>query len=125
MRAEVTPVEPWRSFLADLDGLLKGPVELRCLGGDGHFLDHLADLQTDVDHFALRDRQGQILHHRRLKAGRLGRDLVPSGRQLRQNVPAVLAGLRLSRETCGELGYGNRSGGDDAAALVGDDPRDG
>jgi hypothetical protein len=33
MRAEVEPVEPWRSFLADLDGLLKGPVELRCLGG--------------------------------------------------------------------------------------------
>ncbi len=33
MRAEVAPVEPWRSFLQDLDGLLKGPVELRCLGG--------------------------------------------------------------------------------------------
>ena len=36
MRAEdprSAPVEPWRSFLGDLDGLLKGPVELRCLGG--------------------------------------------------------------------------------------------
>lgn len=33
MRAEAEPVEPWRSFLADLDGLLTGPVELRCLGG--------------------------------------------------------------------------------------------
>ena len=29
----VEPVEPWRSFLRDLDGLLKGSVELRCLGG--------------------------------------------------------------------------------------------
>ena len=27
------PVEPWKSFLAELDGLLKGQVELRCLGG--------------------------------------------------------------------------------------------
>lgn len=34
MRADpAAPVEPWRSFLEDLDGLLKGPVELRCLGG--------------------------------------------------------------------------------------------
>lgn len=33
MPAEAVPIEPWRSFLADLDGLLKGPVELRCLGG--------------------------------------------------------------------------------------------
>lgn len=33
MPAEAEPIEPWRSFLADLDGLLKGPVELRCLGG--------------------------------------------------------------------------------------------
>jgi|SRR5437667_7451504 len=36
MRAEdprSAPVEPWRSFLGDLDGLLKGPVEFRCLGG--------------------------------------------------------------------------------------------
>src|SRR5438105_13467273 len=36
MRAEdprSAPVEPWRSFLGDLDGLLKGPLELRCLGG--------------------------------------------------------------------------------------------
>lgn len=33
MRSESTPVEPWRSFLAELDGLLEGPVELRCLGG--------------------------------------------------------------------------------------------
>jgi hypothetical protein len=29
----VEPVEPWRSFLRELDGLLKGSVELRCLGG--------------------------------------------------------------------------------------------
>jgi hypothetical protein len=27
------PAEPWRSFLRDLDELLKGPIELRCLGG--------------------------------------------------------------------------------------------
>lgn len=33
MPAETVPIEPWRSFLADLDGLLKAPVELRCLGG--------------------------------------------------------------------------------------------
>ena len=36
MRAEdprSAPVEPWRSFLGDLDGLLKDPVELRCPGG--------------------------------------------------------------------------------------------
>lgn len=33
MRTETEPVEPWRSFLADLDGLLKGPIELRCFGG--------------------------------------------------------------------------------------------
>lgn len=33
MPAEAVPIEPWQSFLADLDGLLKGPVELRCLGG--------------------------------------------------------------------------------------------
>jgi hypothetical protein len=33
MRHETAPAEPWRSFLADLDGLLKGPIELRCLGG--------------------------------------------------------------------------------------------
>lgn len=33
MPAEAVPIEPWRSFLADLDGLLKAPVELRCLGG--------------------------------------------------------------------------------------------
>jgi hypothetical protein len=33
MRAEAAPNEPWRSFLEDIDGLLKAPVELRCLGG--------------------------------------------------------------------------------------------
>ena len=27
------PPEPWRSFLRELDKPLKGPVELRCLGG--------------------------------------------------------------------------------------------
>jgi hypothetical protein len=27
------PTEPWRSFLRELDGLLKRSVELRCLGG--------------------------------------------------------------------------------------------
>ena len=31
--AKAAPVEPWRSFLGELDGLLKAPVELRCLGG--------------------------------------------------------------------------------------------
>jgi hypothetical protein len=29
----VEPVEPWRSFLREFDELLKGSVELRCLGG--------------------------------------------------------------------------------------------
>lgn len=33
MRSETAPIEPWRSFLAELDGLLKDPVELRCIGG--------------------------------------------------------------------------------------------
>lgn len=33
MRPESSPAEPWRSFLEDFDALLKGPVELRCLGG--------------------------------------------------------------------------------------------
>lgn len=33
MRTDATPTEPWRSFLAEFDGLLKGPVELSCLGG--------------------------------------------------------------------------------------------
>lgn len=27
------PAEPWRSFLREFDGVLKGKVELRCLGG--------------------------------------------------------------------------------------------
>ena len=27
------PVEPWRSFLRDLDAALKGSMELRCVGG--------------------------------------------------------------------------------------------
>ena len=27
------PAEPWSSFLRDLDALLKGSIELRCLGG--------------------------------------------------------------------------------------------
>jgi hypothetical protein len=27
------PTEPWASFLRELDGLLKAPVELHCLGG--------------------------------------------------------------------------------------------
>jgi hypothetical protein len=31
--ADAAPVEPWRSFLRELDKLLKGAVELRCLGG--------------------------------------------------------------------------------------------
>jgi len=30
---EPVPPEPWRSFLGELDGLLTGSVELRCLGG--------------------------------------------------------------------------------------------
>lgn len=33
MRADSEPFEPWRSFLRELDGLLGGPLELRCLGG--------------------------------------------------------------------------------------------
>jgi hypothetical protein len=31
--AERAPPEPWRSFLKELDDLLKAPIELRCLGG--------------------------------------------------------------------------------------------
>ena len=31
--AAAEPVEPWRSFLRDLDAALKGSMELRCLGG--------------------------------------------------------------------------------------------
>jgi hypothetical protein len=31
--ARPMPFEPWRSFLEELDGMLKAPVELRCLGG--------------------------------------------------------------------------------------------
>lgn len=31
--ADPVPTEPWRSFLRELDELLKGPIELRCLGG--------------------------------------------------------------------------------------------
>jgi hypothetical protein len=31
--ADAAPPEPWRSFLRELDELLKEPVELRCLGG--------------------------------------------------------------------------------------------
>ena len=31
--AAAEPVEPWRSFLGDLDAALKGSMELRCLGG--------------------------------------------------------------------------------------------
>ena len=27
------PTEPWASFLRELDGLLKAPIELHCLGG--------------------------------------------------------------------------------------------
>jgi Nucleotidyltransferase of unknown function (DUF6036) len=30
---ETVSAEPWRSFLAEIDGLLKDSVELRCLGG--------------------------------------------------------------------------------------------
>ena len=30
---EKVPAEPWRSFLEEIDSLLKGSVELRCLGG--------------------------------------------------------------------------------------------
>ena len=32
-RAPAQPIEPWNSFLADLDRLLAGAVELHCLGG--------------------------------------------------------------------------------------------
>jgi hypothetical protein len=33
MQSATVPLEPWRSFLSELDCLLKGTVELRCLGG--------------------------------------------------------------------------------------------
>ena len=32
-KSDAVPVEPWRSFLGELDELLKAPIELRCLGG--------------------------------------------------------------------------------------------
>jgi len=38
--AAAEPVEPWRSFLRDLDAALKGSMELRCLGG---FVNPLVD----------------------------------------------------------------------------------
>jgi hypothetical protein len=31
--SSLVPPEPWHSFLRELDDILKGPVELRCLGG--------------------------------------------------------------------------------------------
>lgn len=51
--ASVLP-EPWRSFLGDLDGLLKGPVELRCLGGFVITQQYGIGRETsDIDYLAL------------------------------------------------------------------------
>jgi hypothetical protein len=46
--------EPWRSFLGELDGLLKGPVELRCLGGFVITQQYGIGRETsDIDYLAL------------------------------------------------------------------------
>ena len=51
--ASVLP-EPWRSFLRELDGLLKGPVELRCLGGFVITQQYGIGRETsDIDYLAL------------------------------------------------------------------------
>ena len=51
--ASVLP-EPWRSFLSELDGLLKGPVELRCLGGFVVTQQYGIGRETsDIDYLAL------------------------------------------------------------------------
>jgi hypothetical protein len=48
------PPEPWRSFLRELDGLLKGPVELRCLGGFVITQQYGIGRETsDIDYLAL------------------------------------------------------------------------
>jgi hypothetical protein len=57
MRAEPVPLEPWRSFLEELDGLLEGEVELRCLGGFVVTQQYGIGRQTaDID-FLSRDRE--------------------------------------------------------------------
>ena len=51
--ASVLP-EPWRSFLGELDRLLKGPVELRCLGGFVITQQYGIGRETsDIDYLAL------------------------------------------------------------------------
>jgi len=48
------PPEPWRSFLKELDELLKGPVELRCLGGFVITQQYGIGRETsDIDYLAL------------------------------------------------------------------------
>ena len=48
------PPEPWRSFLRELDELLKGPVELRCLGGFVITQQYGIGRETsDIDYLAL------------------------------------------------------------------------
>lgn len=58
MRAEDSsvpvPPEPWRSFLRELDELLNGPVELRCLGGFVITQQYGIGRETsDIDYLAL------------------------------------------------------------------------
>ena len=48
------PPEPWRSFLRELDALLKGAVELRCLGGFVITQQYGIGRETsDIDYLAL------------------------------------------------------------------------
>ena len=48
------PPEPWRSFLRELDDLLKGRVELRCLGGFVITQQYGIGRETsDIDYLAL------------------------------------------------------------------------
>ena len=48
------PPEPWRSFLKELDELLKGTVELRCLGGFVITQQYGIGRETsDIDYLAL------------------------------------------------------------------------
>lgn len=48
------PPEPWRSFLRELDERLKGPVELRCLGGFVITQQYGIGRETsDIDYLAL------------------------------------------------------------------------
>lgn|SRR5437879_591167 len=74
--ADAAPVELWRSFLRELDELLKGPVELRCLGGfvvtqqygvgrETSDIDFLAVIaQSPEDHVEVLGGLGSELHRK-------------------------------------------------------------